>query len=140
MIPTPPPPSRATNVVVVAYLITCTAWPCSLCVYQTNRWTLESERLQSVHWALSLTVRDIEVRHDGGRARPGRSSRYGQSKEPPSTLSQPLSLYSLLISLLVGDIAPREGIPKAEKRRLEAVRLLPQQPPHVIPSFSFCVR
>ena len=30
--------------------------------------------------------------------------------------------------LAVGDIAPREGIPKAEKRRLEAVRL-------ILPSF-----
>jgi len=35
------------------------------------------------------------------------------------------------VSLLaVGDIAPREGIPKAEKRRLEAVRSLPSFPPH----------
>lgn len=34
----------------------------------------------------------------------------------------------------VGDIAPREGIPKAEKRRLEAVRhYFPQSPRHHLP-------
>jgi hypothetical protein len=30
-------------IVVVAYRITCTAWPCLPCAYQTNHWTLQSE-------------------------------------------------------------------------------------------------
>ena len=37
---------------------------------------------------------------------------------PPLTLT-----HVALPPYLVGDIAPREGIPKAEKRRLEAVRV-----------------
>lgn len=45
------------------------------------------------------------------------------------------SLAEVVVSLLtVGDIAPREGIPKAEKRRLEAVRLFLPSFPALIPS------
>ena len=34
-----------------------------------------------------------------------------------------VTLHSHLTSALVGDIAPQEGIPKAEKQRRESVRL-----------------
>lgn len=43
-----------------------------------------------------------------------------------TTAARPLLTFARLsLSLPVGDIAPREGIPKAEKRRLEAVSSFP---------------
>ena len=83
----------------------------------------------------TVDVRDVEVRHDGRRARLGRSPRYDQSQatrffHAPPLLPSPAASHTdaapsyppIPSSLPVGDIAPREGIPKAEKRRLEAVR------------------
>ena len=60
----------------------------------------------------------VQMCHDGSRARFGRSSRCVLIIIPQNKQGTTQVIFTLLA---VGDIAPREGIPKAEKRRLEAV-------------------
>ena len=85
----------------------------------STRWCVR-DHVETCH-ASALLWLCREMCHDGSRARSSRSSRYDHK---PMLIFYHSLLRSFFSLLAVGDIAPREGIPKAEKSRLEAVRLL----------------